>query len=436
MTVTTNPAITGASSGSMTYPGAGVPQSTGSAWGTSITPGTGVVTALAANTNSAGGVVVTDGSNALPALNGAALTGISGGLTDGGVVTVGSTLTNTVKNKLLHHTGSAGTITISPASTGGWVASDSFIIATESATFPTIAPGAGVTLDAPQGLVGLANPGLIQCLCLSADHWIVEVSGGTISAGVTISGTQTAGELYKNNTTDTLVPAVIGQDYAAPPVINTAIPLILPPTGTIDNTSGSITLGTALNNTYTSAYMAFDLGQLYTNSPAGWYYFVGSSTTAGVVYSDTYSGVGNPTIPASPTPLTTVAGAFTGTTAEWTEHTITIPAGYMGSNGKVTWDRTPTFNNTANNKTSRIRVNGTIVHALQSASTAYAWMQGVWQNIKPNVQTTIGRTGATSASQGVYTIDTASAVTVTVTMQKATATDYVVEQAHTITVSK
>ena len=41
--------------GGMIYPGAGIPQSTGSAWGTSITAGTGVVTALTAGMNASTG---------------------------------------------------------------------------------------------------------------------------------------------------------------------------------------------------------------------------------------------------------------------------------------------------------------------------------------------------------------------------------------------
>jgi len=44
-------------SGGMVYPGAGIPQSTGSAWGTSITPGTGVVTALGDAVNGTGGLL-------------------------------------------------------------------------------------------------------------------------------------------------------------------------------------------------------------------------------------------------------------------------------------------------------------------------------------------------------------------------------------------
>ena len=54
------------SSGAMVYPGAGIPQSTGSAWGTSITAGSGVVTALGDNVGSAGAFVVNGGALGTP----------------------------------------------------------------------------------------------------------------------------------------------------------------------------------------------------------------------------------------------------------------------------------------------------------------------------------------------------------------------------------
>lgn len=50
----------------MPYPGAGIPQSTGSAWGTSITPGTGVVTALGINVGSSGAFVTNGGALGTP----------------------------------------------------------------------------------------------------------------------------------------------------------------------------------------------------------------------------------------------------------------------------------------------------------------------------------------------------------------------------------
>lgn len=54
--------------GSMNYPGAGIPVSTGSAWGTSITPGTGVTTALVAAVDGTGGLASKASLDALPSI--------------------------------------------------------------------------------------------------------------------------------------------------------------------------------------------------------------------------------------------------------------------------------------------------------------------------------------------------------------------------------
>jgi len=54
------------SGGSMVYPAAGIPQSTGSAWGTSTIPGTGVLAALAVNVGTAGSIVVNGGAGGTP----------------------------------------------------------------------------------------------------------------------------------------------------------------------------------------------------------------------------------------------------------------------------------------------------------------------------------------------------------------------------------
>ncbi|OPY78302.1 MAG: hypothetical protein A4E65_02325 [Syntrophorhabdus sp. PtaU1.Bin153] len=64
-TYTTANGLVCTADGSMVYPGAGVPNSTGSAWGTSYTVGT-----------SANNLVQLDGSAALPAVSGANLTGV------------------------------------------------------------------------------------------------------------------------------------------------------------------------------------------------------------------------------------------------------------------------------------------------------------------------------------------------------------------------
>ena len=61
-----------------TYPGAGIAVSTGSAWGTSITPGTGVETALGVNIGSAGAFVVNGGALGTPSSGvGTNITGVN-----------------------------------------------------------------------------------------------------------------------------------------------------------------------------------------------------------------------------------------------------------------------------------------------------------------------------------------------------------------------
>ncbi len=61
-----------------TYPGAGIVVSTGSAWGTSITPGTGVETALGVNVGSAGAFVVNGGALGTPSSGvGTNITGVN-----------------------------------------------------------------------------------------------------------------------------------------------------------------------------------------------------------------------------------------------------------------------------------------------------------------------------------------------------------------------
>lgn len=80
--------------GSMVYPGAGIPLSTGTAWGTSITPGTGVDAALAVNTGSAGSFVVNGGALGTPSSGVATnLTGTSTALNIGGNAATATTAT-------------------------------------------------------------------------------------------------------------------------------------------------------------------------------------------------------------------------------------------------------------------------------------------------------------------------------------------------------
>lgn len=91
------------------------------------------------------------------------------------------------------------------------------------------------------------------------------------------------------------------------------VPIGIAPTGTMA-ANGAITLGTALNTTYSGGlWLYLPAGAAYAGSLAGFYWTVMSSTTLGTVYNNTYTPGTDPVdIPASPTAISAWAGGFYG----------------------------------------------------------------------------------------------------------------------------
>jgi hypothetical protein len=146
------------------------------------------------------------------------------------------------------------------------------------------------------------------------------------------------------------VPVILGE---------AAIPVISVSSGSMGN-NGALTAITALPRTIANCYMLFPAGAIAAGVPAAaTFYFVQmSSTTAGTVFNNTYSGTGIPTIPASPTAFaTTGPGAFTGNTTE-VGVLITIPANGMKLNGSVRAATQFGHTNSAGGKAERIRFGG------------------------------------------------------------------------------
>ena len=130
------------------------------------------------------------------------------------------------------------------------------------------------------------------------------------------------------------------------------IPFILPSNGLMV-ANGVGTLGVALGVTYPNAYMWFAANAIATGVPAGWYYAIFSSTTAFVVYNNTYVS-GTPTIPASPTPFVTVSPAtYTGATTA-NAYTLSIAGNTIGANGAVRVSTASSYTNTSANKATAI----------------------------------------------------------------------------------
>jgi len=108
--------------------------------------------------------------------------------------------------------------------------------------------------------------------------------------------------------------------------------------------------------------------------PAGWYWAVFSSDTAGILYNNTYSS-GSPSRPATPTAFVdNLAGWLTQTTSEITGPTgFNLVGGSMGPNG-VTKAHLRLIGNATSNKS----------YKLYLGSTAIAWISPV--TTSPNVE--------------------------------------------------
>jgi hypothetical protein len=116
------------------------------------------------------------------------------------------------------------------------------------------------------------------------------------------------------------------------------LPCVIAPTLSSISAVGAFVLGTAVTTKYTKCYMYFAAGALYTASAAGFYYATMSSTTAGVVYNNTYTPAAGtlPIAPASPTAFADLSGgSLTGSTSEVTFFVQQVPGTILGAYGAM-----------------------------------------------------------------------------------------------------
>lgn len=213
-----------------------------------------------------------------------------------------------------------------------------------------------------------------------------------------------------------------------------AIPLVNLSSGSVA-ANGAISGITALPRIYANAYCYFPANILATTIAAGWYYCTFSSTTAGTAFLNTYTPGTMPTIPGSPTAVSDGKGAFTGVTTEIENYAITLPANTLGVDGAFHLWQNMECNNTANAKNHRVRFStsgGTAVANFVLTSTTGVVGETITSNRgATNVQATVGlgqaraATGVASADV-VSAIDTTAGTVISITTQKATATDNIV----------
>lgn len=205
--------------------------------------------------------------------------------------------------------------------------------------------------------------------------------------------------------------------------------MVLPSSGTIGN-NGALSALTALPTTYAQCYMYFPINAIAAGVAAGMYYVVMSSTTAGTIYNNQYTG-GEAGIPANPTAfVTTGPGAYTQTTgAAITLETSTLTGGMMGIDGQLFIYPVWSHNNNANSKIEAITLGGTTVASWTQGATAQASycvrvsnrMNAARQVVVPNAAF-----GASATALTYLTKDTSADLVLARTAQLAVATDYIV----------
>lgn len=222
--------------------------------------------------------------------------------------------------------------------------------------------------------------------------------------------------------------------------VATAIAMILPSSGSIAD-NGALTLTTAvpLSGGYSwGCYMYFPANAVYSGSTAGMWFVIMSSNSAGTIYADRYTS-GQPTIPASPTPIVaTGPGAYTQSTSAIDLATHTITASSMGANGRVIVQPCWAFPNNANNK---------VISTTFGASNIYAKTRTTSTQETPLIDVrNAGVTGrqfsawansggpATASTSGFVrtAIDTTADVNCYIRGQLAVATDFIILESHSV----
>lgn len=127
----------------------------------------------------------------------------------------------------------------------------------------------------------------------------------------------------------------------------------------------------------------------------------------------------------APTPVT-----HTGSTAETTIATVTIPGGAMGPRGKLRITPLWVYTNNANNKTLRVKAGGSAVQVNVPTTTGTLQIVNVLHNQNAeNAQIQFANTTSTgtgtAGSQSTHSINTAADFDVTFTAQLADAADSV-----------
>lgn len=223
--------------------------------------------------------------------------------------------------------------------------------------------------------------------------------------------------------------------YAPYTLSQSAVPFIMPSSGSMGN-NGALTMTTALPNAYLGGgFIYLPANAISVGSAAGWYWYVGTTTTTGTVYNNTYtSGPVKQSIPSTPTAfVTTGPGAYTqstSVTADFDGPKITVPANSIGANGSLELYSLFTVPNNANTKPVAIKESGSTLST--SSGLASVAGQKFWWTFenRNNPAINLGQSGVGALVSGnsslFFTRNTALDTVWNFSFALGTATDYIV----------
>lgn len=224
------------------------------------------------------------------------------------------------------------------------------------------------------------------------------------------------------------------------PLMIGGIPLVIMPTCSSVSATGTATVGTTLPLTAGQGFFYLPANFLATVSAAGWYYGTISTGTSVVLFNNTYSGIGQPAVPAATTAFAGLSGGTpTGSTGAQTV-TCVIPAGAMSTNGSFEFKYIASYNSSGSNKTVSSAFGALNLFTSTATTTTSQAVTGSVRNSGTaaiQAATLLGSEYYATATQvlGRGTVNTAAAVNYVVTLNNAAATDFIILESYNFSIA-
>jgi len=208
-----------------------------------------------------------------------------------------------------------------------------------------------------------------------------------------------------------------------------ALPVVKSPSFT-GTTNGAITWGTSAGTAFAKCFCYYPANSLVASHAAGFYYTEMSTTTAAIVYDNTYTPAAGvrPTEPVVKVAFSGAVPGGAGSTAEITAFVYPLVGKLLGKFGNVNCDIFAEASVTANSKYIRHYLAATLMNAKTLSISPYLRSTGTWRNSgSESLQRSIISFDNTLAA-GVpvaSNVNTNTAQTGSLTLQATAATDWV-----------